>query len=94
MGNMALTGDTLNEIVRSLIGEPASAELQQRVAESLPGKTLQFLPEGTLLTHGMVYDMIFAFVDQDRIVDVRCDLGRKEGKERNRAYDVPNKATD
>jgi hypothetical protein len=57
----------------SLIGEQATPELQTHVMEYLPEVKLQYVPKGTLLTHGMVYDKIFAFVEHGTIVDVRCD---------------------
>jgi hypothetical protein len=64
---------SIRSFLESLIGEQATLELQTHVAELLPGVKLQYVPAGTLLVHSMVYDKIFAFVEDGTIINVRCD---------------------
>jgi hypothetical protein len=71
----------VRSILQSLVGQRATPELQRHVEKVIPGKHLLYLAQGTLLTHGMVYDKIFAFVEQqtNRIVDIRCDSVTEAG---------------
>jgi hypothetical protein len=70
---------SIRSFPESLIGEQATPELQAHVTEYLPEVKLLYVPNGTLMTHGMVYDKIFAFVDHGTIVDVRCDWAPVSG---------------